>query len=71
MATVRSACIAALEISIATVVLPVPTSPVNHMPRPASTCAATSPTYRRTSRTRCGFARSMLGSGSRSKDTSR
>ena len=44
MATVRSACIAALEISIATVVLPVPTSPVNHMPRPASTCAATSPT---------------------------
>ena len=71
MATVRSASIAALEISIASVVLPVPTSPVNQRPRPASSCSAIAPTYWRTSRTTCGFERSIERSGSRSKETSR
>jgi hypothetical protein len=71
MATVRSASIADLETIIASVVLPVPTSPVNHRPRPASSCSRIARTYWRTSRTTCGFARSIEISGSRSNETSR
>ena len=51
MATVWSASIAALETSMASVVLPVPTSPVNQMPRPAAIRSETMWTYERTSRT--------------------
>ena len=56
---------------MASVVLPVPTSPVNQMPWPASRRSATLRTYWRTSRTTLWFARSIEISGSRSKDTSR
>ncbi len=41
MATVWSASMAALETSIASVVLPVPTLPVNHRPRPSASCSET------------------------------
>jgi hypothetical protein len=59
-----------LEISIASVVLPVPTSPVNHMPRPASSCSATS---RRTAHLAHDVRVRALdrGRGSRSNETSR
>src|SRR5690349_18347629 len=53
--------------SIASVVLPVPTSPVNQMPRPASKRSGSARTYWRTSRTTWGFARSIdsRGTGAR------
>ena len=62
---------AALEISIASVVLPVPTSPVNQMPAPLSSCSAIVRAYWRTSRTTCGLERSIETSGSRSNATPR
>ena len=66
-----SASIAVLEISIASVVLPVPKSPVNHMPRPAATWSEIASQYSRTSRSTCGYVRCSDGTGSRSNETSR
>jgi hypothetical protein len=65
---VRSASIAAFEISIASVVLPVPTPPTNQMPRPSSSRSRIDRTYVRTSRISDAFIDAI---GSRSNDTSR
>ena len=68
MATVRSASIAALEISMASVVLPVPTPPTNQIPRPSSSRSSMLRTYVRTSRISAGF---IDTTGSRSNETPR
>jgi hypothetical protein len=65
---VRSASIAAFEINIASVVLPVPTPPTNQIPRPSSSRSAMCRTYARTSRSSASFIEAM---GSRSNETPR
>src|SRR5256885_5111961 len=60
MATLRPASSAALETSMASVVLPVPTSPTNQMPRPSSRLRSTSRAKRRTSAT-TGAGMSVTG----------
>ena len=62
---------AAFDTSIASVVLPVPTSPVNHRPRPSSSRSPIARTYARTSRISAGLRRSIEATGSRSNETSR
>src|SRR5215213_10316647 len=56
---------------MASVVFPVPTSPANHRPRPASSWSSSAARYRRTVRSTTGLVRSIDGIGSRSNETPR